>query len=36
MSKGGELPEGSNVQNLHIATSTKPVKLYSPDVNQSF
>ncbi len=28
----GELPEEGNVQNLHIARSTKPVKLYSLDV----
>ncbi|MDP3847098.1 MAG: virulence protein RhuM/Fic/DOC family protein [Pseudomonas sp.] len=28
----GELPEQSNVQNVHIAHSTKPIKLYSLDV----
>lgn len=30
--KEGELDEESNVQILHIATSTKPVKLYNLDV----
>lgn len=30
--KEGELPEESNMQNMHIAHSDKPVKLYSLDV----
>lgn len=30
--KGGELDEKSNVQNLHIANSDKPVKFYNLDV----
>ncbi len=30
--KEGELPQDSNVQNLHIAISDKPIKLYSLDV----
>lgn len=30
--KEGEVPEESNVQNLHIAHSTKPIKLYSLNV----
>ncbi|HRN40577.1 MAG TPA: virulence RhuM family protein [Vicingus sp.] len=30
--KEGELEEGSNVQNLHISNSDKPVKFYSLDV----
>lgn len=31
--KENELQEESNVQNLHIANSDKPIKYYSLDVN---
>lgn len=33
--KENELDKKSNVQNLHIANSDKPVKIYNPDFNYS-
>jgi hypothetical protein len=34
--KEGELEEKSNVQNLHISGSDKPVKFYNLDVEKDF